>query len=156
MLAGFFLTASILLWWLRMYRRARALGMGTHVAWAFASAIWLFLVLGFIRPLMMGSWSEAVPFGIFPHLDWTDIIVEDENALRSQRCGGSYLDPLRDADTSQDPATSEIEATATRSEIEGDIVRLSGGIEARQGYRLIRWALSIWWRMRTASCGTCR
>ena len=45
--------------------------MGTHTAWAFASAIWLFLVLGFIRPVMMGSWSEAVPFGIFAHLDWT-------------------------------------------------------------------------------------
>jgi photosynthetic reaction center M subunit len=71
LMAGFFLTLSILLWWTRMYRRARSLGMGTHVAWAFAAAIWLFLVLGFIRPLMMGSWSEAVPFGIFPHLDWT-------------------------------------------------------------------------------------
>jgi photosynthetic reaction center M subunit len=71
LIAGFFLTASVLLWWLRMYRRARSLGMGTHVAWAFAAAIWLFLVLGFIRPVLMGSWSEAVPFGIFPHLDWT-------------------------------------------------------------------------------------
>jgi photosynthetic reaction center M subunit len=29
--------------------------MGTHVAWAFASAIWLMLVLGFIRPLLMGT-----------------------------------------------------------------------------------------------------
>ena len=71
LMAGFFLTASILLWWVRMYRRARALGLGTHVAWAFASAIWLYLVLGFIRPVMMGTWSEAVPFGIFTHLDWT-------------------------------------------------------------------------------------
>lgn len=71
LMAGFFLTAAILLWWVRMYRRARALNMGTHVAWAFAAAIWLYLVLGFIRPVMMGSWSEAVPFGIFPHLDWT-------------------------------------------------------------------------------------
>ena len=71
LMAGFFLTLSVLLWWVRMYRRARALGMGTHVAWAFAAAIWLYLVLGFIRPLLMGSWSEAVPFGIFPHLDWT-------------------------------------------------------------------------------------
>lgn len=71
-IAGFFLTVSILLWWTRMYRRARALGMGMHVPVAFASAIWLFLVLGFIRPVLMGSWSEAVPFGIFPHLDWTN------------------------------------------------------------------------------------
>jgi photosynthetic reaction center M subunit len=71
-LAGFFLTLSIILWWVRGYRRARALGMGTHVSWAFASAIWLYLVLGFIRPFFMGSWSEAVPFGIFSHLEWTN------------------------------------------------------------------------------------
>src|ERR1700742_2397867 len=72
LMAGFFLTTSILLWWTRTYRRARALGLGTHVSWAFAAAIWLYLVLGFIRPLLMGNWSEAVPFGIFPHLDWTN------------------------------------------------------------------------------------
>jgi photosynthetic reaction center M subunit len=72
LLAGFFLTTSVILWWVRTYRRARALGMGTHVAWAFAAAIWLYLVLGFIRPLLMGHFSEAVPFGIFPHLDWTN------------------------------------------------------------------------------------
>ena len=70
LIAGFFLTTSVILWWTRTYRRAKALGMGTHVAWAFAAAIWLYLVLGFIRPILMGSWSEAVPFGIFPHLDW--------------------------------------------------------------------------------------
>ena len=86
LMAGFFLTASILLWWVRMYRRARALGMGTHVAWAFASAIWLYLVLGFIRPLLMGSWSEAVPFGIFPHLDWT--------AAFSIRYGNLFYNPF--------------------------------------------------------------
>ncbi len=69
--AGFFITLSILLWWVRTYRRARALGMGTHVSWAFAGAIWLYLVLGLIRPVLLGRWSEAVPFGIFSHLDWT-------------------------------------------------------------------------------------
>lgn len=72
LMAGFFLTTSILLWWVRMYRRARSLGMGTHLPWAFAAAIWLYLVLGFFRPILMGRWSEAVPFGIFPHLDWTN------------------------------------------------------------------------------------
>jgi photosynthetic reaction center M subunit len=86
LMAGFFLTSSVLLWWLRMYRRARALGMGTHVAWAFASAIWLYLVLGFIRPLLMGHWSEAVPFGIFPHLDWT--------AAFSIRYGNLFYNPF--------------------------------------------------------------
>jgi photosynthetic reaction center M subunit len=86
LMAGFFLTAAIILWWLRTYRRAVALGMGTHVAWAFASAIWLYLVLGFIRPIMMGSWAEAVPFGIFPHLDWT--------AAFSIRYGNLFYNPF--------------------------------------------------------------
>ena len=86
LLAGFFLTISVLLWWARMYRRAIELGMGTHVAWAFASAIWLFLVLGFIRPLLMGNWGEAVPFGIFSHLDWT--------AAFSIRYGNLFYNPF--------------------------------------------------------------
>jgi photosynthetic reaction center M subunit len=86
LMAGFFLTTSIILWWFRVYRRARQLGMGTHVAWAFAAAIWLYLVLGFFRPLLMGSWSEAVPFGIFPHLDWT--------AAFSIRYGNLFYNPF--------------------------------------------------------------
>ncbi|MCL4143690.1 UNVERIFIED_CONTAM: hypothetical protein GTU68_010955 [Idotea baltica] len=72
MIAGFFVTTSVLTWWLRTYRRARALGLGMHVPIAFGAAIWLFLVLGFIRPLLMGSWSHAVPYGVFSHLDWTN------------------------------------------------------------------------------------
>jgi len=86
LLAGFFLTISILLWWVRVYRRARALGLGTHLAWAFASAIFLYLSLGFIRPVLMGSWGEAVPFGIFPHLDWT--------AAFSIRYGNLFYNPF--------------------------------------------------------------
>lgn len=73
LIASFFLLVSVLSWWVRTYLRAEELGMGKHVAWAFASAIWLFLVLGLFRPILMGSWSEAVPYGIFPHLDWTNL-----------------------------------------------------------------------------------
>jgi len=72
-IASFFLLISVLSWWIRTYRRAEDLGMGKHVSWAFASAIWLFLVLGLFRPILVGSWSEAVPYGIFPHLDWTNL-----------------------------------------------------------------------------------
>lgn len=86
LMAGFFLTLSIFLWLARTYRRAKALGMGQHLTWAFASAIWLYLVLGFIRPLLMGSWSEAVPFGIFPHLDWTNLF--------SLRYGNLFWNPF--------------------------------------------------------------
>ncbi|MBS0394113.1 MAG: photosynthetic reaction center subunit M [Proteobacteria bacterium] len=86
LMAGFFLTTSVLLWWLRMYRRAKSLGLSQHTTWAFASAIWLFLVLGLIRPVLMGAWSEAVPFGIFPHLDWT--------AAFSLRYGNLFYNPF--------------------------------------------------------------
>ncbi len=86
LIAGLTLTLSILLAWLRTYNRARALGMGTHVAWAFAAAIWLYLVIGFIRPVLMGSWAEGVPFGIFPHLDWTTAL--------SLRYGNLFYNPF--------------------------------------------------------------
>ncbi len=86
LMSGLFLTISIFLWWARMYTRARALGLGTHVSWGFLAAIWLFLVLGFIRPVLMGSWSEGVPFGIFSHLDWT--------AAFSLRYGNLFYNPF--------------------------------------------------------------
>ncbi|MBK5947582.1 photosynthetic reaction center subunit M [Rhodobacter veldkampii DSM 11550] len=72
LIASFFLMLSVLLWWARTYKRAADLGMGKHTAWAFAGALWLMFVLSFFRPILMGSWSEAVPYGIFPHLDWTN------------------------------------------------------------------------------------
>jgi photosynthetic reaction center M subunit len=86
LIVGFLLTASILLWWVRTYRRARQLGLGTHIAWAYAAAIWLYLVCGFFRPILMGSWSEAVPFGIFPHLDWVSAL--------SLRYGNLFYNPF--------------------------------------------------------------
>ena len=86
LLSSALLLTSVLTWWARTYRRARQLGMGTHIAWAFAAAIWLFLVLGLFRPLLMGSWSEGVPYGIFPHLDWT--------AAFSLRYGNLFYNPF--------------------------------------------------------------
>jgi photosynthetic reaction center M subunit len=85
LMAGFFLTLSIILWWVRTYRRARALKLGTHLAWAFASAIFLYLSF-VIQPVLVGSFSEMVPFGIFPHLDWT--------AAFSIRYGNLYYNPF--------------------------------------------------------------
>ncbi len=85
-ICSFFLLISVLSWWVRSYMRASELKMGKHVAWAFAAAIWLFLVLGLFRPVLMGSWSEAVPYGIFPHLDWTTAF--------SIRYGNLYYNPF--------------------------------------------------------------
>jgi photosynthetic reaction center M subunit len=86
LISSMFLLIAVLFWWVRCYARAIQLGMGTHVAWAFASAIWLFLVLGLFRPILMGSWSEAVPYGIFSHLDWT--------AAFSIRYGNLFYNPF--------------------------------------------------------------
>ncbi len=85
LIAGGLLTAAILLWWIRTYTRARSLGLGTHLAWAFASAIFLYLAF-FFQPLLVGGWSEMVPFGIFAHLDWT--------AAFSIRYGNLYYNPF--------------------------------------------------------------
>ena len=85
-LSSFFLLISVMSWWIRTYLRAQALGMGKHVCWAFLAAIWLFLVLGLFRPLLIGSWHENVPYGIFPHLDWTTAF--------SIRYGNLYYNPF--------------------------------------------------------------
>ena len=85
-IASFFLLVSVISWWLRAYLLAAEHKMGKHVAWAFAAAIWLFLVLGLFRPILMGSWSEGVPYGIFPHLDWTTAF--------SIRYGNLYYNPF--------------------------------------------------------------
>ncbi|MEY8839168.1 photosynthetic reaction center subunit M, partial [Cribrihabitans sp. XS_ASV171] len=85
-IASFLLLVSVMLWWLRSWQLAAEQKMGKHVFWAFGSAIWLFLVLGLFRPILMGSWSEAVPYGIFPHLDWTTAF--------SIRYGNLYYNPF--------------------------------------------------------------
>ena len=37
-ITGFLLTISIMLWWARTYRRARQLGLGTHITWEIGRA----------------------------------------------------------------------------------------------------------------------
>ncbi len=86
LLSSLFLLISMMLWFARTWRRARELGLGMHIPYAFMSAIWLFLVLGLFRPILMGSWGEAVPYGIFPHLDWT--------AAFSLRYGNLFYNPF--------------------------------------------------------------
>ncbi len=85
-IASFFLLFAVMAWWYRAWQLAAEQKMGKHVFWAFGAAIWLFLVLGLFRPILMGSWSEAVPYGIFPHLDWTTAF--------SIRYGNLYYNPF--------------------------------------------------------------
>ena len=57
-------------WALREVEIARKLGMGLHVPFAFGVAIFAYVTLVVIRPVLMGAWGYAFPYGIFSHLDW--------------------------------------------------------------------------------------
>jgi photosynthetic reaction center L subunit len=57
-------------WALREVEICRKLGMGYHVPIAFSTAILAYVTLEVIRPVLMGGWGHAFPYGIFSHLDW--------------------------------------------------------------------------------------
>jgi len=57
-------------WALREVEIARKLGIGYHVPFAFSFAILAYVTLEVFRPLLMGAWGHAFPYGIFSHLDW--------------------------------------------------------------------------------------
>ena len=70
-------------------------------------------------------------------LDW--VPIEDvPPALRDrscQLCRGRYIDPKADLAGGKNPEQADIEATAARSELRGNQLRLEGGVEVTQGYR---------------------
>jgi len=57
-------------WALRQVEIARKLGMGLHIPFAFSVAIFAYVSLVVIRPLLMGAWGYGFPYGILSHLDW--------------------------------------------------------------------------------------
>jgi len=57
-------------WALRQVEICRKLGMGYHVPVAYSVAVLAYVTLVVIRPVLMGSWSHAFPYGIWTHLDW--------------------------------------------------------------------------------------
>ena len=57
-------------WAMREVEICRKLGIGYHVPVAFAFAILAYVTLEIFRPVLMGSWSYAFPYGIYTHLDW--------------------------------------------------------------------------------------
>ncbi len=57
-------------WALREVEICRKLGMGYHVPFAFGFAIFAYVSLVVIRPLLLGAWGHGFPYGIFSHLDW--------------------------------------------------------------------------------------
>ncbi|MEO0366159.1 MAG: photosynthetic reaction center subunit L [Pseudomonadota bacterium] len=57
-------------WALREVEICRKLGIGYHVPFAFATAIFAYVTLVVIRPILMGAWGHGFPYGIMSHLDW--------------------------------------------------------------------------------------
>ncbi|MEM1145341.1 MAG: hypothetical protein AAGI88_22405, partial [Pseudomonadota bacterium] len=69
--------------------------------------------------------------------DWvrTEELPEELRDFRCRLCGGRYIDPQSKLNTQQDPDTAPIEASAKQTELRGDTVTLTGGVEVTQGYR---------------------
>lgn len=63
-------TICFISWALRQVEICRKLGIGYHVPFAFSFAILAYVTLVIFRPLLMGAWGYAFPYGIFSHLDW--------------------------------------------------------------------------------------
>ena len=61
---------SFVSWALREVEICRKLGMGYHVPVAFGFAIFAYVSLVVIRPVLLGAWHFGFPYGIFSHLDW--------------------------------------------------------------------------------------
>jgi len=57
-------------WALRQVEIARKLGMGYHIPIAFSFAIFAYVALVVIRPVLLGAWGHGFPYGILSHLDW--------------------------------------------------------------------------------------
>ncbi|MFV8819729.1 LPS-assembly protein LptD [Haliea sp. E17] len=69
--------------------------------------------------------------------DWasTGDVPEALRDARCIKCGGTYLDPLRNEDRSKSPERSDIDARSTSSEIREGTAEFTGGVEVTQGYR---------------------
>ena len=61
-------------WALRQVEICRKLGIGYHVPIAFSVAIFAYFTLEVIRPVLLGAWGHAFPYGIMSHLDWVSNI----------------------------------------------------------------------------------
>jgi photosynthetic reaction center L subunit len=57
-------------WALREVEICRKLGIGYHIPFAFSVAIFAYVTLVVIRPVLMGAWGHGFPYGIMSHLDW--------------------------------------------------------------------------------------
>ncbi len=57
-------------WALREVEICRKLGIGYHIPFTFGFAIFAYVSIVVIRPVLMGAWGFGFPYGILSHLDW--------------------------------------------------------------------------------------
>ena len=69
------------------------------------------------------------------HWQPLSIIPVEERDDQCWRCGGKYVDPLGDIDTSQSPAESDLEVSAGDSDISDDSAVFYDTVVVEQGYR---------------------
>jgi photosynthetic reaction center M subunit/photosynthetic reaction center L subunit len=86
MVATFALHISVLTWLARIINRARAAEFSQHLAWGFGAAIFLYFVIYFIRPVIIGNWAQAPGQGFKAVLDWTNNV--------SVQYGNFYYNPF--------------------------------------------------------------
>ncbi len=65
-----FAIGAFVSWALRQVEISRKLGIGLHVPFAFSFAIFAYVSLVVIRPVLLGAWGFGFPYGILSHLDW--------------------------------------------------------------------------------------
>ena len=63
-------TGAFVSWALRQAEISRKLGMGYHIPVAYGVAVFAYITLVVVRPVLMGAWGFGFPYGILSHLDW--------------------------------------------------------------------------------------
>ena len=73
-------------------------------------------------------------------LDWApiDSVPTDLQDRQCINCQGRYMDPLAGEDGGNSPEDADIDARADSTELLGDEIILTGGVQAVQGYRRLR------------------
>ncbi len=57
-------------WVLREIEICNKLGIGYHIPIGFSFAVFAYVSLVVIRPVLLGAWGHGFPYGIIAHLDW--------------------------------------------------------------------------------------
>lgn len=63
-------TITFFAWMMRQADISRLLKIGYQVPIAFAAVFSSWLTIQFVRPILLGHWSEGFPLGVMAHLDW--------------------------------------------------------------------------------------